>query len=220
MTIWKQLPKLAAAVGLVLALAGCGVNTIPTKDQAVKARWADVQAAYQRRNDLIPNLANTVAAYAKQEQTVLIQVTQARASATQVKVDASTISDPEKFKQFQDAQDKLSGVLGRLMSISENYPDLKSNQNFLALQSQLEGTENRIEIARRDYNSAVQDYNTELVTVPGSIWAATFYKSYKQATPFAASAAAQSAPSVFPGAQSAAPPPAPQAAQPGTQPAK
>jgi LemA protein len=220
MTIWKQLPKLAAAVGLVLALAGCGVNTIPTKDQAVKARWADVQAAYQRRNDLIPNLANTVAAYAKQEQTVLIQVTQARASATQVKVDASTISDPEKFKQFQDAQDKLSGVLGRLMSISENYPDLKSNQNFLALQSQVEGTENRIEIARRDYNSAVQDYNTELVTVPGSIWAATFYKSYKQATPFAASAAAQSAPSVFPGAQSAAPPPAPQAAQPGTQPAK
>jgi LemA protein len=214
------LPKLAAAVGLVLALAGCGVNTIPTKDQAVKARWADVQAAYQRRNDLIPNLANTVAAYAKQEQTVLIQVTQARASATQVKVDASTISDPEKFKQFQDAQDKLSGVLGRLMSISENYPDLKSNQNFLALQSQLEGTENRIEIARRDYNAAVQDYNTELVTVPGSIWAATFYKSYKQATPFAASAAAQSAPSVFPGAQSAAPPPAPQAAQPGTQPAK
>ncbi|HWY64700.1 MAG TPA: LemA family protein [Rhizomicrobium sp.] len=220
MSIWKQLPKLAAALGLALALAGCGVNTIPTKDQAVKARWADVQAAYQRRNDLIPNLANTVAAYAKQEQTVLIQVTQARASATQVKVDASTITDPAKFKEFQDAQDKLSGVLGRLMAISENYPDLKSNQNFLALQSQLEGTENRIEIARRDYNAAVQDYNTELVTVPGSLWAATFYKSYKQATPFAASAAAQSAPTVFPGAQSAAPPPSPAAAQPGTQPAR
>ncbi|HEX4634567.1 MAG TPA: LemA family protein [Rhizomicrobium sp.] len=220
MTIWKQLPKLAAALGLALALAGCGVNTIPTKDQAVKARWADVQAAYQRRNDLIPNLANTVAAYAKQEQTVLTQVTQARASATQVKVDASTITDPAKFKEFQDAQDKLSGVLGRLMAISENYPDLKSNQNFLALQSQLEGTENRIEIARRDYNAAVQDYNTELVTVPGSIWAATLYKSYKQATPFAASAAAQSAPTVLPGAQSAAPPPPPAAAQPGTQPAR
>jgi len=218
MTIWKQLPKLAAAFGLALALAGCGVNTIPTKDQAVKARWADVQAAYQRRSDLIPNLANTVAAYAKQEQTVLTQVTQARASATQVKVDASTITDPAKFAEFQQAQDKLSGVLGRLMAISENYPELKSNQNFLALQSQLEGTENRIEISRRDYNAAVQDYNTELVTIPGSIWAATFYKSYKQATPFAASAAAQSAPTVFPGAQSAAPPPAPQAAQPGTQP--
>jgi LemA protein len=220
MTIWKQLPKLAAAFGLVLALAGCGVNNIPTKDQAVKARWADVQAAYQRRSDLIPNLANTVAAYAKQEQTVLVQVTQARASATQVKVDASTITDPAKFAEFQQAQDKLSGVLGRLMAISENYPELKSNQNFLALQSQLEGTENRIEISRRDYNGAVQEYNTELVTIPGSIWAATFYKSYKQATPFAASAAAQSAPTVFPNAQSAAPPAAPQAAQPGTQPAK
>ena len=220
MSIWKQLPKLAAAFGLALALAGCGVNNIPTKDQAVKARWADVQAAYQRRSDLIPNLANTVAAYAKQEQTVLIQVTQARASATQVKVDASTITDPAKFAQFQQAQDKLSGVLGRLMAISENYPELKSNQNFLALQSQLEGTENRIEISRRDYNAAVQDYNTELVTVPGSLWAATFYRSYKQATPFAASAAAQSAPSVFPGAQSAAPPAAPEAAQPGTQPAR
>jgi LemA protein len=220
MTIWKQLPKLAAAFGIALALAGCGVNNIPTKDQAVKARWADVQAAYQRRSDLIPNLANTVAAYAKQEQTVLTQVTQARASATQVKVDASTITDPAKFAQFQQAQDKLSGVLGRLMAISENYPELKSNQNFLALQSQLEGTENRIEISRRDYNGAVQEYNTELVTIPGSIWAATFYKSYKQATPFAASAAAQSAPTVFPNAQSAAPPAAPEAAQPGTQPTK
>jgi len=220
MTIWKQLPKLAAALGLALVLAGCGVNNIPTKDQVVKARWADVQAAYQRRSDLIPNLANTVAAYAKQEQTVLIQVTQARASATQVKVDASTITDPAKFAEFQQAQDKLSGVLGRLMAISENYPELKSNQNFLALQSQLEGTENRIEISRRDYNGAVQEYNTELVTIPGSIWAATFYKSYKQATPFAASAAAQTAPTVFPNAQSAAPPAAPEAAQPGTQPAR
>jgi len=220
MSLWKQLPKLAAAFGLALVLAGCGVNTIPTKDQAVKARWADVQAAYQRRADLIPNLANTVAAYAKQEQTVLTQVTQARASATQVKVDVSTITDPAKFAEFQQAQDKLSGVLGRLMAISENYPELKSNQNFLALQSQLEGTENRIEISRRDYNGAVQEYNTELVTIPGSIWAATFYKSYKQATPFAASAAAQTAPTVFPNAQSAAPPAAPEAAQPGTQPAR
>jgi LemA protein len=201
MSIWKQLPKLAAAFGLALVLAGCGVNTIPTKDQAVKAKWADVQAAYQRRADLIPNLANTVAGYAAQEKSVLIEVTQARASATQVKIDASTITDPAKFAEFQQAQDRLSGVLGRLMAISENYPDLKSNQNFLALQSQLEGTENRIEISRRDYNEAVRDYNTELVTVPGSLWAATFYRSYKQATPFAASNAAQSAPTVsFPGA--------------------
>ena len=218
MSIWKQLPKLAAAFALGLVLAGCGVNTIPTKDQTVKAKWADVQAAYQRRADLIPNLANTVAAYAKQEQTVLTQVTQARASATQVKVDVSTITDPAKFAEFQQAQDRLSGVLGRLMAISENYPDLKSNQNFLALQSQLEGTENRIDISRRDYNEAVRDYNTELVTIPGSLWAATFYRSYKQATPFAASAAAQSAPSVFPGAQNSAPAPAPEAAPP--QPAR
>src|ERR1700712_1263241 len=221
MTILRQIPKLLAALGIALALAGCGVNTIPTKDQAVKARWADVQAAYQRRADLIPNLVATVKGYAAQEKSVLVDVVKARASATQVKVDASTITDPAKFEQFQQAQDKLSGVLGRLMAISENYPDLKSNQNFLALQSQLEGTENRIEISRRDYNAAVQDYNTELVTIPGSIWAATMYKSYKQATPFAANAAAQNAPVVsFPGATSTAPTPSPQAAQPGTAPTK
>jgi LemA protein len=221
MTIFRQLTKLAAAFGVALALAGCGVNSIPTKDQAVKAAWANVQAAYQRRADLIPNLANTVAGYAAQEKSVLTAVTQARASATQVKVDASTITDPAKFAEFQQAQDKLSGVLGRLMAISENYPDLKSNANFLALQSQLEGTENRIEIARRDYNTAVQDYNTELVTIPGSLWASTLYKSYKPATPFAASAAAQSAPVVhFQGDTSTAPQPSAAAAQPGTQPAK
>ena len=215
MTIFRHLPKLLAALGLSLALAGCGVNNIPTKDQAVKASWANVQAAYQRRNDLIPNLVATVQGYANQEKSVLVAVTQARASATQVKVDASTITDPAKFAEFQAAQDKLSGVLGRLMAISEQYPDLKSNTNFLALQSQLEGTENRIEIARRDYNTAVQDYNTELVTLPGSLWASTMYKSYKQATPFAASAAAQSAPMVkFD--NSSAPAPSPAAAQPGT----
>src|SRR6185437_6429078 len=145
MTILKSLPKLVAALAIAVGLAGCGVNNIPTKDQTVKARWADVQAAYQRRNDLIPNLVNTVAGYAAQEKSVLTQVTQARASATWVSVDASTITDPAKFKQFEEAQNQLSGVLGRLLSISENYPDLKSNQNFLALQSQLEGTENRIE---------------------------------------------------------------------------
>src|SRR6202020_646685 len=199
------LPKFLVVLGLSLALAGCGVNAIPTKDETVKARWGDVQAAYQRRSDLIPNLVSTVQAFATQEKTVLTQVTEARAQATHVSVDASTITDPQAFQKFQNAQNQLSGVLGHLLSITENYPDLKSNQNFLALQAQLEGTENRIEIARRDYNAAVQDYNTELVTVPGSLWAATLYKSYKQATPFAASAAAQSAPVVsFPGA--AAPP--------------
>jgi len=217
MTIFRHLPKFLAAIGVAVALAGCGVNNIPTKDQTVKAAWANVQGTYQRRNDLIPNLVATVQGYAAQEKSVLIAVTEARAKATRVNIDASSITDPAKFAEFQQAQDKLSGVLGRLMMITEQYPDLKSNQNFLALQSQLEGTENRIEIARRDYNAAVQDYNTELVTIPGSLWAATFYKSYKQATPFAASAAAQTAPVVsFPSAASTAPAPAPEAAQPGT----
>jgi len=221
MKISGAFPKFLAALGIALTLAGCGVNSIPTKDETVKARWGDVQAAYQRRSDLIPNLVSTVQGYAIQEKSVLTEVTQARAQATHVSIDASTVTDPAAFQKFQEAQNQLSGVLGHLLSITENYPDLKSNQNFLALQSQLEGTENRIEIARRDYNSAVQDYNTELVTVPGSLWAATFYKSYKQATPFAASTAAQSAPVVsFPGATGTAPPPAPAAAQPGTQPAK
>jgi LemA protein len=209
MSISRTLPKILAALGLSLVLAGCGVNNIPTKDQAVKAAAANVQAAYQRRSDLIPNLVATVQGYAAQEKSVLTQVTEARAQATHVSIDASTISDPAAMARFQAAQDQLSGVLGHLLSITENYPDLKSNQNFLALQAQLEGTENRIEIARRDYNSAVQDYNTELVTIPGSLWAATMYKSYKQAQPFQATAAAQAAPVVsFPGASTPAPAPA------------
>ena len=189
-------PKLFVVLGLTLVLAGCGVNSIPTKDETVKARLGDVQAAYQRRSDLIPNLVSTVQGYAAQEKSVLTAVTQARANATHVSIDASTVTDPAAFQKFQQAQDQLSGVLGRLLSITENYPDLKSNQNFLALQSQLEGTENRIEIARRDYNAAVQDYNTELRTFPGVLWASTIYKNQKPAQQFAASAAAQSAPVV------------------------
>jgi LemA protein len=196
MTISGTFPKFIAAMGIVLTLAGCGVNSIPAKDETVKARLGDVQAAYQRRSDLIPNLVATVQGYAVQEKTVLTQVTEARAQATHVSIDASTVTDPAAFQKFQQAQDQLSGVLGRLLSITENYPDLKSNQNFLALQSQLEGTENRIEIARRDYNAAVQDYNTELRTFPGVLWATTIYKSQKPAVQFAASAAAQSAPVV------------------------
>jgi LemA protein len=196
MKISGILPKFLAVLGISLVLAGCGVNAIPTKDETVKARWGDVQAAYQRRSDLIPNLVSTVQAYATQEKTVLTQVTEARAQATHVSVDASTVNDPQAFQRFQNAQNQLSGVLGHLLSITENYPDLKSNQNFLALQAQLEGTENRIEIARRDYNSAVQDYNTELRTFPGVIWAATMYKSQKPAQEFAASATAQGAPVV------------------------
>ena len=150
-----------------LTLAGCGYNTIPTLEEQAKAKWGDVQNNYQRRADLIPNLVATVQGYAKQEKDVLTAVIEARAKATQIKVDASQLTDPEKVKQFQDAQNQLSGALGRLIAVSENYPELKSNQNFLALQSQLEGTENRIAVARRDYIEAVRAYNTELRTFPG-----------------------------------------------------
>jgi LemA protein len=143
-----------------LTQAGCGVNTIPTKQEKAKATWADVQSQYQRRADLVPNLVATVQGYARQERTVLNEVTQARASATQMRVDASTITNPAAFQRYQSAQNQLSVVLGSLLLLSERYPDLKSNQNFLVLQSQLEGTENRFVVARRDYNEAVRDYDT------------------------------------------------------------
>ena len=164
---------------LGLLVSGCGVNTIPTYEESAKAKWSDLQNQYQRRADLIPNLVETVKGYAAQEREVLTQVTEARAKASQVKVDASTITDPAKFKEFQDAQSALTGALGRLLVTVERYPDLKSNQNFLALQSQLEGTENRIAVARRDYIEAVRQYNTELRTFPGVILASTLYRSAK-----------------------------------------
>ncbi len=188
--------RLVLALVLPLALAGCGINAIPTKEEMAKAKWGDVQNEYQRRADLVPNLVATVQGYAQQEKSVLVEVTQARAQATHVSVDASTVSDPAKFQEFQQAQDKLSGVLGHLLSITENYPDLKSNANFLALQSQLEGSENRIAVARRDYNEAVRDYNTELKTFPGALWAGTLYKADKPMQEFAASSDAQTAPKV------------------------
>jgi LemA protein len=160
-------------------MSGCGFNAIPTYEEAAKAKWSDVQNQYQRRADLIPNLVETVKGFANQEKSVLIAVTEARAKATSIQVNASTITDPEAFKKFQDAQSQLSGSLGRLLAVSEKYPDLKSNQNFLALQSQLEGTENRIAVARLDYIDAVRQYNTELRTFPGSVWASTWYSSNK-----------------------------------------
>ena len=181
---------------LSLLLTGCGFNNIPTYEEAAKAKWSDVLNQYQRRSDLIPNLVETVKGYAKQESSVLEAVTAARAQATSVKVDASTITDPEAFKKFQDAQAQLSGSLGRLLAISENYPDLKSNQNFLALQSQLEGTENRIAVARRDYIEAVRVYNTELKTFPGRIWAMIFYTSNKPMEEFTIADSAKVAPQV------------------------
>jgi len=184
------------AVAIALLVSGCGINNIPTFEEQAKAKWSDVQNQYQRRADLIPNLVETVKGYAKQEKDVLESVIQARAQATQIKVDASTVTDPETFKKFEAAQSQLSGALGRLIAVSENYPDLKSNQNYLALQSQLEGTENRIAVARRDYIEAVRVYNTELRTLPGSIWASTFYRSYKPMETFTATAGSDRPPSV------------------------
>ena len=185
-----------AALLLGLTVSACGYNTIPTAEEQAKAKWADVQNNYQRRADLIPNLVATVQGYAKQEREVLTAVVEARAKATQVKIDVSQLTDPDKLKQFQDAQNQLSGALGRLLAVSENYPDLKSNQNFLALQSQLEGTENRIAVARRDYIEAVRVYNTELKTFPGILWAATVFRGNKPMAEFTANETAQTPPQV------------------------
>ena len=179
-----------------LALGGCGLNSIPTAEENAKARWADVQNEYQRRADLVPNLVNTVKGYAKQESTVLIGVTDARAKATSIQVSADDLKNPAKLQQYGAAQGQLSQALGRLLSVQENYPDLKSNANFLALQSQLEGTENRITIARRDYNSAVQGYNTLIRTFPNSIGAKVFYGAKPMQTFEATAPNAQSAPTV------------------------
>ena len=155
-----------------------------------------MQSQYQRRADLIPNLVETVKGYAKQEKDVLTSVVEARAKATSVKVDAGSLTDPEKMKQFQEAQNQLTGALGRLIAVSEAYPDLKSNQNFLALQSQLEGTENRINVARRDYIEAVREFNTSLRTFPTLLWAKTFFSGTKPMAEFSATDAAQTPPAV------------------------
>ncbi|MCQ4273639.1 LemA family protein [Pseudomonas kuykendallii] len=178
-------------------LTGCGVNNIPQYDEQVKAAWAQVENQYQRRADLIPNLVETVKGYAKQEQETLTRVIEARAKATSIQVDASTLDDPQKLQQFDQAQQQLSGALSRLMVVSERYPDLKSNQNFLALQSQLEGTENRIAVARRDFIAAVERYNTEIRTFPGRLWQMTLYRDMQVRENFKATAPnAEQAPSV------------------------
>ncbi len=186
----------AAVILLGFAVAGCGYNTIPTLQEQAKARWADVQNQYQRRADLIPNLVATVQGYAAQEKNVLTAVVEARAKATQIKVDASQLTDPDKLKAFQDAQNQLTGALGRLLAVSENYPELKSNANFLALQSQLEGTENRIAVARRDYIDAVRAYNTALRTFPTVIWAKTAFASEKPMAEFTANEGSDKPPQV------------------------
>jgi LemA protein len=174
-----RIPVFAVLMGLLVS--GCGINTIPTYEETAKARWAEVLNQYQRRADLIPNLVETVKGYAAHERQVLEEVTNARAKATSttLSVPPDVLTNPEAFKRFQEAQAALTGALSRLLAVSERYPDLKANQNFLALQSQLEGTENRIAVARRDFIEAVRVYNTELRTFPGVIWASLLYKSNK-----------------------------------------
>ena len=168
-TRFRLMPVLALFLGLLVS--GCGINNIPAFEEQAKAKWGDVQNQYQRRADLIPNLVETVKGFAAQERQVLEAVINARSRATQVQVNVDQLTDPEAIKRFQDAQQQLTGALGRLIATVENYPDLKSNANFLALQSQLEGTENRIAVARRDYIEAVRHYNTEVRTFPGRLWA-------------------------------------------------
>jgi LemA protein len=178
-----------------LSLSACGLNSVPTAEEQVNAAWGNLQSEYQRRADLIPNLVNTVKGYAQQEKSVLIEVTEARASATRVQLSPADLDDPEKVRAFSEAQGRLSAAILPLQRLQEAYPELKSNENFLTLQSQLEGTENQIRVARRDYNESVRAYNTRIRTFPDAIGAKIFYGAEPK-VPFEAAAAAQDAPTV------------------------
>ncbi len=176
-----------ARVLLLLAavsLAGCGVNNIPTYEQNAKAKWSEVLNQYKRRADLIPNLVESVKGFAEQEKSVLTQVTEARSRATSIQLPADVLTNPEAMKKFQDAQNTLSGALRQLLVVAERYPDVKSGQNFLALQQQLEGTENRIAISRRDYIESVRLFNTEITTIPGRWWRSFMYPQSKELATF------------------------------------
>jgi LemA protein len=177
-------------------LSACGFNTIPTREEQAKAAWSEVLNQYQRRADLIPNLVETVRGYAAHEREVLQGVVEARARATQVQISADMITDPEAFRAFQESQAQLTGALARLLAVVENYPDLKASQNFLALQAQLEGTENRIAVARRDYIEAVRLYNTSLRTFPTILWARFWYTDAEPMQNFTIAEENMSAPQV------------------------
>ena len=178
-----------------MSLAACGINSVPTAEENVNAKWGNLQSEYQRRSDLIPNLVATVKGYAQQERTVLTEVTEARANATRIQLSAEDLDDPAKVRAFTDAQNRLTAAIIPLQRLQEAYPDLKSNQNFLALQSQIEGTENSILVARRDYNETVQAYNTTIRTFPDAIGARIFYGA-KPKVPFEAAAGSDRAPPV------------------------
>jgi LemA protein len=188
--------RLSLALIFLLTLSGCGINNIPTYDEAVKAAWSQVLNQYQRRADLVPNLVNTVKGFAAQEKEVLVAVVEARSKVSRMQLPARLLSDKAAFAKFQANQGALTAALSRLMMVAERYPELKSSQNFLALQSQLEGTENRIGVARRDYILAVKSYNTELRTIPGRWWAALLYPEMETKENFTAEASVQQTPNV------------------------
>ncbi len=191
-----QRTAVAATIGLSLLLSGCGINNIPAYKQQVDASWSQVLNEYQRRTDLVPNLVATVKGYATHEADVLEAVTKARAQVTQTRIPSDILTNPQAFRAFEQNQATLGGALSRLMMVTENYPNLKADQNFLTLQAQLEGTENRIAVARRDYILAVQQYDTELVTIPGRWYHSILYGSYKPVQNFTISQQAQQAPKV------------------------
>lgn len=185
-----------AVIIAALAMTGCGVNNIPTYEQSAKAAWSEVLNQYKRRTDLIPNLVESVKGFADQEKSVLTEVTEARKQATNIQLPPDILTNPDAMKKFQDAQATLGGALGRLMAVVERYPDIKSGQNFLALQSELSGTENRIAIARRDYIQSVRAFNTEITTIPGRWWKAIIYPQAKEMAAFDIPAEDQKVPKV------------------------
>lgn len=181
-----RIPFVAGLIALAMSLTGCGVNNIPTFEESAKAAWSEVLNQYKRRADLVPNLVETVKGFAEQESKVLREVIEARNKATQVQAEipSDVLTNPDAMKKLQDAQSQLGGALGRLLVVVERYPDIKSGQNFLALQSELAGTENRISVARRDYIQAVKVYNTELKTIPGRWWKSFMYPTAKEMAAF------------------------------------
>ena len=185
-----------AVIMAALATAGCGINNIPTYEQSAKAAWSEVLNQYKRRTDLIPNLVESVKGFATQEKTVLTEVTKAREQVTNIQLPPDILTNPDAMKKFQDAQANLGGALGRLMAVVERYPDIKSGQNFLALQNELAATENRIATARRDYIGAVQAYNTEITTFPGRWWKSFLYPQSKEMATFDITAEEQKVPKV------------------------
>jgi LemA protein len=200
--------RMAVVAAAALALSACGINSVPTKEEAAKAQWANVQSAYQRRADLIPNLVASVRGAAASETQILTNVTEARARATSINITTDDLSNPEEFRKFQEAQNQLTQALGQLRTVVENYPTLQSQARFADLMTSLEGSENQINVARVRYNEAVQDYNTEIRTFPSAIGAKIVHGA-KPMVPFEASAAAQTAPQVNLDNIGAVPSPAP-----------